>query len=221
MAEGANRQVFQAFWRFCPIGNREGGRPRPNGQGMRGSLPIPGQTWPEEAGAGHKPVFKSAWKRTDLSRFAHLVVWRGDDVVTGLEGAGPCGARRAQGGGRVVPSAQVGGESFPTPADREYGNDAHRVSTMVLARSCWICRSAARREPQVSQARWGHPRVCLDCSSIAGFFLAAVMACLSTSERCGFGRFPAARWDSEPHPHAGCAQADHFVEPLTPPCVNP
>jgi hypothetical protein len=36
LAEGVNRQVLPVFWRFCPIGNREGGRQRPSGQAMRG-----------------------------------------------------------------------------------------------------------------------------------------------------------------------------------------
>ena len=35
---------------------------------------IPGQTGPEEAGAGHKPAFKPAWKTTGLSRKGQQVL---------------------------------------------------------------------------------------------------------------------------------------------------
>jgi hypothetical protein len=47
-----------------------GGSGRAARQCARSSA-IPGQTGPEEAGAGHKPAFKPAWKTTGLSRLAH------------------------------------------------------------------------------------------------------------------------------------------------------
>jgi hypothetical protein len=46
-----------------------GGSGRAARQCARSSA-IPGQIGPEEAGAGHKPAFKPAWKTTGLSRLA-------------------------------------------------------------------------------------------------------------------------------------------------------
>ena len=103
-----------------------GGSGRAARQCARSSA-IPGQTGPEEAGAGHKPAFKPAWKKAGLSRLAH----------SRSPGWGPrrhrvrrCRARRPAGTGRgrrVVPGAEVSEDLLHSSRVINHRDDPHRV----------------------------------------------------------------------------------------------
>ena len=131
-AEGVNRQILSSFSRCSPTsGSRRRVSRRRAVAALAGGAQPRSQLDPDppaKARRQAKPPSRPAKGRLSVGQHVFVIGHR-VHIPTRFVGVGPCGTRRGQAGGRVVPGAEVPQDLLCNLRVINHRDDAHRALT--------------------------------------------------------------------------------------------